>query len=190
MSDRGNPWVSAVEEPEVREAPPPAPPRPRWASGAEVEVRAGLPVVETTSAQRLWVVAAHGGAGATTWARLLGAGDAGTAWPAVGWRVQVLVVARRNHRGLRAAQQAAMQWAQAGPLAAIDLLGLLLVADAPGRVPKRLREEARLVAGAFPQIIEADWVESWRFEEAWEGPAPREARRVFAKVQQLRREYA
>jgi hypothetical protein len=83
-----------------------------------------------------------------------------------------------------------MQWAQAGPLGAIDLLGLLLVADAPGRVPKRLREEARLVAGAFPQVIEADWVESWRFEEAWEVPAPREARKVLAKIQQLRREYA
>jgi hypothetical protein len=188
MSDRGNPWV--VETVEPAQPVPAEAPRRRWAPGAEVHVSGGLPVVWTASETDLWVVGAHGGAGATSWAHLLRAGDAGAAWPNPGRSVKVLVVARRNHTGLARARQAAMQWAQGGPLAHVDLVGLLVAADAPGRGPKALRDEARLTAGAFPTVIEVGWVDAWRLEEAWECPAPRDVRRAVAQVQELRREHA
>ena len=151
-------------------------------------MRSSLPLSAVGPDPSLWVVGAHGGAGATTWAHLLGAGDAGCAWPRPPHLVEVLVVARANRTGLRAAQAAAIQWAS-GAVEAVDLVGLLLVTDAPGRMPKGLRDYARLVKGAFPQVIEMGWVESWRVQEAWKEPTPREAQRVLARVQELRKEH-
>lgn len=151
-------------------------------------MRSSLPLSAVGPDPSLWVVGAHGGAGATTWAHLLGAGDAGGAWPRPPHLVDVLVVARSNRAGLRAAQAAAIQWAS-GAVEAVDLVGLLLVADAPGRMPKGLRDYARLVKGAFPQVIEMGWVDSWRVQEAWKEPTPREAQRVLARVQELGKEH-
>lgn len=151
-------------------------------------MRSSLPLSAVGPDPSLWVVGAHGGAGATTWAHLLGAGDVGCAWPRPPHPVQVLVVARSNRAGLRAAQATAIQWAS-GAVEAVDLVGLLLVADAPGRMPKGLRDYARLVKGAFPQVIEMGWVDSWRVQEAWKKPTPREVQRVIARVQELREEH-
>lgn len=151
-------------------------------------MRSSLPLSAVGPHPSLWVVGAHGGAGATTWAHLLEAGDSGCAWPSPPHPVEVLVVARSNRAGLRAAQAAAIQWAS-GAVEAVDLLGLVLVADAPGRMPKGLRDYARLVKGAFPQVIEMGWVDSWRVQEAWKEPTPREAQRVLARVQELRKEH-
>ena len=187
MQSRDNPWVTTgvvANEPER----PTHVASPAWIPGAEVRVTQGLPVVDAPSEPGLWVVGAHGGAGATTWAHLLGAGDAGCAWPRPPHLVDVLVMARANRTGLRAAQAAAIQWAS-GAVEAVDLVGLLLVADAPGRMPKGLRDYARLVKGAFPQVIEMGWVDSWRVQEAWKEPTPREAQRVLARVQELRKEH-
>lgn len=186
MQSRDNPWVTTAVVATEAERPAHVP-APAWTPGAEVRVTQGLPVVDAPSEPGLWVVGAHGGAGATTWAHLLGAGDAGCAWPRPPHPVQVLVVARANRTGLRAAQAAAIQWAS-GAVEAVDLVGLLLVADAPGRMPKGLRDYARLVKGAFPQVIDMGWVESWRVQEAWTQPTPREAQRVLARVQELGKE--
>ncbi len=187
MSDR-NPWVTTLPAQETPVSV--AAPRMRWAAGAEVSVSGGLPIALTASRAGLWVVGAHGGAGATSWAHLLGAGDAGVSWPDSGARVQVVVAARRSHTGLAAARRAGMQWAQGGPLAHVELLGLVLSADAPGRCPKELRDEVQLTAGAFPEVVEVSWVEAWRFEEAWASPAPREIGRAVARIQELRKEHA
>lgn len=188
MQSRDNPWVTITGDGHTETEHPSRVASARWTPGAEVRVTQGLPVVDAPLTPDLWVVGAHGGAGATTWAHLLGAGDAGCAWPRPPRAVQVLVVARANRTGLRAAQAAAIQWAS-GALEAVDLVGLLLVADAPGRMPKGLRDYARLVRGAFPQVIEMGWVESWRVQEAWKEPTPREAQRVLARVQELRKEH-
>lgn len=192
MSTRDNPWVMA---PDVQ-APPAGPvesvggARPvAWRPGADVRVLQGLPIVDAPEGPGLWVVGAHGGAGATSWARLLGAGDAGVAWPRPTHTVDAVVVARSNRSGLRAAQFAAIQWAS-GVVEGVNLLALLLVADAPGRMPKEVREFARLVKGAFPQVIEMGWEESWRVQEAWEAPMPREAKKAIEQVQRLRKEHS
>jgi hypothetical protein len=49
--------------------------------------------------------------------------------------------------GLKAARGALIQWAAAP---AVDLLGLAVLADAPGKLPKPLRESAALVGGERP----------------------------------------
>lgn len=88
------------------------------------------------------------------------------AWPLVPTSPapRVLLVARTSASGLRAAQITATQWA-AGASPPIDLLGLVLVADAPGRLPRPLRELAQLVGGGVPRTWLLPWSEPWRLGE-------------------------
>lgn len=164
-----NPWIQQpVDETVGTDVASDAVQSPRvWGSGADVRVAGGLPVVEVESfGTRLWVVGAHGGAGATTWAHLLTAGDAGTAWPRTPGGLTAVVVARASYVGLRAAQLAAIQWAS-GMVQGVDLLGLVLGADAPGKPSRTLREFTQRVEGAFPRVWRVPWVEAWRSVEAW-----------------------
>lgn len=117
---------------------------------------------------RLWWMGAHGGAGETTLEQLLeGSRAAGHAWPVNEQQdalpPRVVLVARTNARGLRAAQLAATEWASGDVPVQLD--GLVLVADAPGRLPKPLKQFARLVAGGVPHVWELPWVEEWRVGE-------------------------
>jgi hypothetical protein len=41
-------------------------------------------------------------------------------------------------------------------------MGLVLVADAPGRLPKPLAELKHLVSGGYSKVWEVPWVEAWR----------------------------
>lgn len=52
----------------------------------------------------------------------------------------------------------------------VDLLGLVVVADAPGRLPRILRNRVRLVSGAVPRLWEIPWVGPWRLGETYEPP--------------------
>jgi hypothetical protein len=45
---------------------------------------------------------------------------------------------------------------------AATVIGLVLVADAPGRLPKPLAELRHLVSGAYPHVWDVPWVEAWR----------------------------
>jgi hypothetical protein len=116
----------------------------------------------------LWWLGVHGGAGETTLAQLLeGSWETGHAWPQAGRQAtelpRVVLVARTNARGLRAAQRAAIEWASGS--VAVQLHGLVLVADAPGRLPKPLRDFAHVVAGGVPRVWRLPWVEAWRLGE-------------------------
>jgi hypothetical protein len=66
-------------------------------------------------------------------------GGSGHAWPelSTGAVAPCIVVARTNVRGLLAARSALTQWAASGAGASVQLLGLVLVADAPGKLPRR-----------------------------------------------------
>ena len=113
----------------------------------------------------LWWVGAHGGAGESTLEQLLeGSRANGHAWPHTDERATllppVILVARTSARGLRAAQLAATDWA-AGNVP-VQLHGLVLIADAPGRLPKPLRDFAQVVGGGLPRVWRLPWVESWR----------------------------
>ena len=81
--------------------------------------------------------------------------------------VPVVVVARTHARGLIAAQELAAL--AAGPglhlATAYDLAGLVLVADAPGKLPKPLAELAHLVSGGYPRTWRVPYVDAWRLGE-------------------------
>jgi hypothetical protein len=74
----------------------------------------------------------------------------------------VVLVARTHAAGLAAAQAAARQWAAGEVPERIELLGLVAVADAPGRLPRSLRELLDLVAGGVPRMWRLPWVEALR----------------------------
>jgi hypothetical protein len=146
-----------------------------------------LPTVEFRTPATLWWVGAHGGAGASSLASLMpGWRAAGQTWPRVlsaRSKARTVLVARSNVRGLRAAQWAATQWA-AGLARSVDLVGLVVVADAPGRLPRALRDLQQLVAGGVPRMWTVPWIESWRLgEQISLDAAPREVRRLVDDLQ-------
>ena len=66
------------------------------------------------------------------------------------------------------------------------LLGLVLIADAPGRLPHALRQLAGLIAGGAPAVWSLPWIEAWRVGDP-PGPAnaPKVARRLLEDLQAM-----
>ncbi|MFI9311123.1 DUF6668 family protein [Streptomyces triculaminicus] len=173
-----NPWVTKSTQTESSsrpgvDAPPAAVPSP--ASGPRrpqpvtvPQPTGGLlaypipPGVEPS----FWWVSCHGGAGTSTLAAAIGPGgtEAGGYWPAPPRPVlaRVVLVARTHYHGLLRAQTAGRQWASAQVPEGVEVLGLVQVADAPGRLPRPLREFAALVGGGFPRVWEIPWIEDLR----------------------------
>lgn len=161
-----------------------------------------LPRRASTSPATLWWLGVHGGAGETTLSALVtGSRAADHAWPVpalqgspaspvgelAGESVaqRVVLVARSHARGLLAAQRAAMDWASGG-VPGIELVGLVVVADAPGRPPKALRDLADLVAGGVPRAWWVPWVEAWRLGQApAQGRLPRRVRALASDLARL-----
>jgi hypothetical protein len=133
----------------------------------------------------LWSIGAHGGSGESTLAQLLdGSMPSGHTWPICSdLPVLAVLVARTHAAGLTAAQ-AALAEAAAG-LVPVRLLGLVLVADAPGRLPRPLRELAKLVAGGSEQCWMIPWVEAWRLGEQSSEQQSRTVRKVVEEISRL-----
>jgi hypothetical protein len=107
-----------------------------------------------------WWAGCHGGAGVTTLVSATGCGrDSLRHWPVLssGASSKVVLVARTHEAGLRAAQAAARQWASGALPAQVELIGLVLTADAPGKLPRQLHDLARLVSGGVPRTWEIRW---------------------------------
>lgn len=192
-----NPWLSqpAIPEPAAAVSTDPGPARPIGPVAPQRGVRAPdqvdqLPSIPQHRHADLWLVGAHGGAGESTLAALVPSwGEAGHGWPRVGGSVATpaVVVARSHARGLRAAQLAATHWAS-GLVPHVSVLGLVVVADAPGRLPRALRELQQVVAGGFPRLWTVPWVEAWRLGAQPElSSAPREVRRLVDELTFLAR---
>lgn len=140
---------------------------PRPAPPAPADTTSG-----STAAGSLWLLGAHGGAGVSTLAGLDdGWIDAGRAWPARSGpgRSAVVIVARTHARGLLAARSLLAERAAgeavspAAAPAAAEVLGLVLVADAPGRLPKPLRQLVDHVSGAAAHVWHLGWLPELRF---------------------------
>lgn len=165
-----------------RPTPPTGPtgPQPGVPEPAEL-----LPVREVWVAPSVWVLGVHGGAGESTVASLVPSWEAaGHAWPrpVEHSSAPVLLVARTHMRGLMAARAAATQWA-AGIVPQAEVLGLVLIADAPGRLPRALRDLAQIVSGGVPRAWTVPWIESWRLGESPTlSAAPRAAHRMVDEV--------
>jgi hypothetical protein len=145
-----------------------------------------LPVRKVTTQSTMWWLGAHGGAGESTLAALaLGSQSAGHAWPITDepGRISPLVVtARTNYAGLMAAQRVAREWAAGLTHESVTLTGLVLIADAPGRRPKELRQLEQHVAGGYPRLWTLPWVEAWRMGPASAADMPRECRALLADL--------
>lgn len=170
MTDSQHPWLTGSTAPEPgpapvrlrqRELPRPVAPQPGVPTP---ETADRLPARRVNGPASLWWLGVHGGAGETTLAQLVaGTRPAGHAWPVrdTGLQANVMLVARSNAAGLTAAQRAATEWA-CGTLPFIRLLGLVIIADAPGKLPKPLRELSHLVSGGVPHSWHLPWMEAWR----------------------------
>ncbi len=104
-----------------------------------------------TDQQRPVFVGAHGGAGATAWAGILGGVDAGNinAWT-INEESAVVLVLRASLDGVTAAKTAlAHHGAEA-------FTAGLVVAAGPGRTPRRINDELKILAGAVP-LARAPW---------------------------------
>ncbi|CAL9590274.1 hypothetical protein SUDANB145_05211 [Streptomyces sp. enrichment culture] len=112
-----------------------------------------------------WVTT-HGGAGASTLARVLGGVDIGHRWPdpARGEPGRVLLVARTHDLGMRAVSQALNVLRTGGQPTGVDLLAVVLVADAPGSLPRALGRRVRVLRSAA-EVHRVPWVPVWRLGE-------------------------
>ncbi|SHE26685.1 Hypothetical protein ACGLYG10_2939 [Actinomyces glycerinitolerans] len=186
MPETANPWLSSPEPEPVPytpvsvEMPPltgPAAPQ----DNVSAPERDLLPVRDRPGNAELWWVGAHGGAGESTLSALVPEWrSAGHCWPRppIDERARAVLVARSSAYGLQAAQSAVTQWA-AGAVPHVDLLGLVIIADAPGRLPRPLRELAQVVGGGAPRVWQLPWVEPWRLGEL---PAPAESPRAVRRL--------
>ena len=140
---------------------------------------------EIEVAVEVWWLGVHGGAGESTLEELFhGSRAADHAWPRVPAAAgvpDVVLVARTSTRGLRAAQSAMREWAAIE--LPVSLLGLVLIADTPGRLPRALRELAGLIGGGVPQVWSLPWVEAWRAGEPPRAAnSPREVHRLLTDL--------
>jgi hypothetical protein len=124
---------------------------------------------------------AHGGAGVTSLAYCAGGAEADRSDPAaIG--TPIIVVARTHASGLTAAQDVAVT-ALAGLSPAWECLGLVTVADGPGRAPRRIVDLRRLVAGGYPRVWHVPWIEPWRFGDLTaDGPEVRRLTRALVRA--------
>lgn len=114
------------------------------------------------------LLGSHGGSGASSLAAVLpGAELTDKAYPCTAAR-PVVLVCRATHRGLTSAQDHAREHRDGDCGDGQPLLGLVVVAAAPGRTPCALRRLEQLVGGAVPVLGNVPWVEQWRV-----GPARR-----------------
>jgi hypothetical protein len=126
-------------------------------------------------APRWWWLGCHGGAGVSTLSALIPGGwDANRAFPdpRLGGPAGVLLVCRTNAAGLNAAQNAVRQAAAGYAPRNLALWGLVIVADAPGRLPRPLNAQIKRLGGTVQRLFTVPWVEPWRTETPSAANAP------------------
>jgi hypothetical protein len=117
-------------------------------------------------------LATHGGAGASTLAAVYGGHDCGRDWPGPGVPSSVLLVARTHATGLESALRTLEVFRRGEAPPGLDLDAVVLVADAPGRLPRPLVQRIRLIESAI-DVYRVPWVQSWRLGDL-SGEPPRE----------------
>ncbi|MEV5431113.1 DUF6668 family protein [Streptomyces sp. NPDC052701] len=138
--------------------------------GPEIWIRGPVAVPEPAppgsarapaTARRLAWVGAHGGAGASTLAAVYGGHDCGRAWPGPAGPRSVLLVARTHAAGLEAVARAVEAFRRGQVPPGLGLEAVVLVADAPGRLPRPLARRIRSLESAV-DVHRVPWVPAWR----------------------------
>ena len=141
------------------------------------------PVTAPPAGRGVWLLGAHGGSGTRCLAAVLGGTrNAGKQWPTPpAGREQIVLVCRSSQRGLSAAQDHARHFRDGELRQRLDLLGVIVSADAPGRLPPPLRRLQKLLSGAVPILGEIPWQPAWRL-----GPPqpPTDSQAWLSKLQQ------
>ncbi|KIF01413.1 hypothetical protein PL81_35570 [Streptomyces sp. RSD-27] len=121
---------------------------------------------------------AHGGAGASTLARVFGGFDAGSRWPdqAAGVPGKVLLVARTHASGLQAVSQVMDMIRQDKQPSGTFVQAVVLVADAPGRLPAELAKRIKVISSVV-EIHRVPWMPAWRLGDL-SVPPPRETSKL------------
>ncbi|MEV7284062.1 DUF6668 family protein [Streptomyces sp. NPDC093252] len=114
-------------------------------------------------------VKAHGGAGVTSLVEVFGGVDLGARWPEPGRGEprRVVLVGRTSASGLRSVSQALRSLAEGHAPRGLDLLCVVLIADAPGMLPLGLLRRIRVVR-SVARVHRVPWIPAWR-----EGGEPR-----------------
>ncbi len=123
------------------------------------------------AARRFSWVGTHGGAGVSTLAAVYGGHDSGRSWPGPGGPPSVLLVARTHAAGLDTVAGAVEIFRRGQAPPGLDLDGVVLVADAPGRLPRPLAQRVKSLEAVI-DVYRVPWVPSWRLGEL--GHPPRE----------------
>ncbi|KAF4410155.1 hypothetical protein CRI70_31805 [Streptomyces sp. Ru87] len=163
-------WVRGPVAPPPRAEVPPPGAEPGAGAGPE---SAAAPSPVPRAGGPAWV-SAHGGAGASTLAAVLGGVDSGNRWsdPARGEPRDVLLVARTHAAGLTALSQWLDLYRRGEHPPGVEILGAVLVADAPGRLPRQLAQRVKVI-GSVVNVHRVPWVPTWRTGKL-DGPLPRE----------------
>ncbi|MFJ9628121.1 hypothetical protein ACIQPR_29950 [Streptomyces sp. NPDC091280] len=173
----GPPQALTAVQPAVRAVAPAAPvqvaPRPntpsrKATSGRPAEQRRGQPKRPRTalrgrSREDVGWVQAHGGSGATSLVEALGGVDVGARWPepARGEPYRIVLVGRTSARGLRSVSQALGALKEGKAPQGLELLAVVLVADAPGRLPLSLLRRIRVLR-SVARVHRVPWIPAWR----------------------------
>ncbi|MFG3253224.1 hypothetical protein [Streptomyces sp. NPDC048172] len=154
---------AAAPAPTASRPPAPRPTRPTRPAPASPSAGATR---SPHRGERVAWVNAHGGGGASTLSRVLGGADLGRRWPepAQGEPGGVLLVARTHAGGVRAASQALNELRTGNHPAGVHLLAVVLVADAPGRLPGPLGKRVRVLRSAA-EVHRVPWIPAWRLGE-------------------------
>ncbi|MGW6903837.1 DUF6668 family protein [Streptomyces sp. NPDC054940] len=131
------------------------------------------PSPDAGTPRRFSWVGTHGGAGVTTLARVYGGHDCGRDWPGPADPPSVLLVARTHATGLASALNALEVFRRGEAPHGLDLDAVVLVADAPGRLPRPLADRVRVIESVI-DVYRVPWVPAWRLGELG-GQPPREA---------------
>ncbi|MDG9708138.1 DUF6668 family protein [Streptomyces sp. DH10] len=144
-----------------------------WIRGPVTSQEPGAPgpAHAHAAARRFSWVGTHGGAGASTLAAVYGGHDSGRAWPGPGDPASVLLVARTHAAGLDTVAGAVEIFRRGQAPPGLDLDAVVLVADAPGRLPRPLAQRVRSLESVI-DVYRVPWVPAWRLGEL--GHPPRE----------------
>lgn len=108
------------------------------------------------------------------------------AWPVLpdGGPAACAVVARTSVAGLLAARTALTQWASSSAGPSAQCVALVLLADAPGKLPPAIVDLITHVSGAAPRVLRVGWVEEWRLGDLDARPS-RQVRQLIRHLNEL-----
>jgi hypothetical protein len=150
--------------------------------GPEIWIRGPVTVPEpgpptpaqvSATARRFSWIGTHGGAGVSTLATVYGGHDCGRAWPGPTDPQSVLLVARTHAAGLEAVVHAVEVFRRGEAPPGLDLDAVVLVADAPGRLPRPLAQRIKRHLESAIDVYRVPWVPAWRLGDLSDRP-PRE----------------